>query len=73
MAVQAKLDELILNTAGAENKLAVAEDLSDEQLEGLTEEFRRVARRGGTEATDRNGGKNGQRARWRSRKAAGAG
>ena len=69
MAVQAKLDELIISTAGAENKLAVAEDLSDEQLEGLTEEFRRVARRGGTEATDRNGGKNGRR----SRKAAGAG
>ncbi len=43
MAVQLKLGELILAIRGAENRLAVAEEMSDEELEQLHEECRRRA------------------------------
>jgi low affinity Fe/Cu permease len=43
LAVQLKLSELILAAKGAENRLADAEELSDQELEHLHEEFRRRA------------------------------
>jgi low affinity Fe/Cu permease len=43
MAVQLKLAEIILAMKGAENRLALAEDLSDEELERLHEECRQRA------------------------------
>jgi low affinity Fe/Cu permease len=50
-AIQAKLDELIIHVAGADNKMVIAEDLSDEQLHRLKERFEKIAqqrqRRGG--------------------------
>lgn len=41
-ALQVKLDELIRSQKGARNMLVDAEDMSDEQLEALHEEFQRV-------------------------------
>ena len=41
-AIQVKLDELIRADKGARTTLVDAEDLSDEQLEKLHEEFQRV-------------------------------
>jgi low affinity Fe/Cu permease len=41
-ALQVKLDELIRSQKGARNMLVDAEDMSDEQLEKLHEEFQRV-------------------------------
>lgn len=43
MAVQVKLAELIIAVKGAHNKLAVAEDLSEKELEALEAEYRRRA------------------------------
>jgi low affinity Fe/Cu permease len=43
MAVQIKLAELIVAMKGAENRLANAEELSDDELERLHEEYRRCA------------------------------
>ena len=43
MAVQLKLAELILTMRGAENRLAVAEEMSDEELERLHAECRERA------------------------------
>ena len=40
LALQVKLSELIIAVKGAENKLATAEDLTEEDLERLHEEFR---------------------------------
>ena len=40
MALQVKLSELIIAVQGAENSLATAEDLTEEDLERLHEEFR---------------------------------
>ena len=40
MAIQLKLSELIIAVQDAENKLAVAEDLSEEELEALHEQYR---------------------------------
>ena len=40
MAVQVKLAELIIAMEGAKNKLASAEDLSEEELEDLHREYR---------------------------------
>ena len=40
MAIQLKLSELVLAMKGAQNKYAAIEDLSDEELEKLHEEFR---------------------------------
>lgn len=43
MALQLKLSELILAVNEAENRVAAAEDLSDEELEQLHEELRKRA------------------------------
>ncbi len=43
MALQIKLAELIFVVRGAKNRLATAEDLSDDDLEKLHQEFRRRA------------------------------
>jgi low affinity Fe/Cu permease len=40
LALQVKLSELIIAVRGAENRLATAEDLTEEDLERLHEEFR---------------------------------
>lgn len=40
LAMQIKLDELIVALRGAKNKIAMAEELSDEELEQLHEEYR---------------------------------
>ena len=42
-AIQIKLAELILRLNGADNKLATAEDLSDEELEQLHRHYKRQA------------------------------
>ena len=41
-AIQVKLDELLRSDEGARTKLVDAEDLSDERLEELHEEFKRL-------------------------------
>lgn len=43
MALQIKLAELIIVMQGAQNKIATAEDLSDEELERLHHEYRERA------------------------------
>ena len=43
LAVQLKLAELIIAVKGAENRLATAEDLSEEELEDLHEDYRQRA------------------------------
>ena len=43
MAVQLKLAELIMAATEAENRLATAEDLSEEELEELHKDFQRRA------------------------------
>jgi len=43
LAIQVKLDELIIKLHGAGNELAGAEDLCDEDLEALHETYRRRA------------------------------
>jgi low affinity Fe/Cu permease len=43
MALQAKLAELIIVIRGAKNELATAEDLSDEELEQLHQEYQERA------------------------------
>jgi low affinity Fe/Cu permease len=43
MALQIKLAELIIVMRGAQNKIATAEDLSDEELERLHREYRERA------------------------------
>ncbi len=43
MALQLKLSELILQIDAAENRFAIAEDMTDEELERLHEELRRQA------------------------------
>jgi low affinity Fe/Cu permease len=47
-AIQLKLDELILATQKARDRVAVAEDLSDEELESLKNEVK--ARKANEEA-----------------------
>jgi low affinity Fe/Cu permease len=54
-AVQLKLDELIRSVHGARNRLVDLEEMSDEELRELREEFRRVrkqADRSGKSAAD---------------------
>jgi low affinity Fe/Cu permease len=51
-ALHAKLDELIVHTVGARNKLAMAEDFSDAELKAAREHFKRVARSGGADVDD---------------------
>jgi low affinity Fe/Cu permease len=43
MALQIKLDELIFVMRGAKNRIAAAEDMSDEELERLHEQYRKRA------------------------------
>jgi low affinity Fe/Cu permease len=43
LAIQIKLSELVLAARGAENLLARVEDLSDEEMERLQQEYRRRA------------------------------
>jgi low affinity Fe/Cu permease len=43
MAVQIKLAELIIAVKGAQNRLANAEDLTEEELEQLHDEYRQKA------------------------------
>jgi low affinity Fe/Cu permease len=43
LALQLKLAELIIAVSQAENRLATAEDLSDEELEELHEQYRQCA------------------------------
>jgi low affinity Fe/Cu permease len=43
LAIQIKLSELVLAQQGAENRLARVEDLSDEEMDRLQEEYRRRA------------------------------
>lgn len=43
MALQTKLAELIIAVRGAKNEIAIAEDLSDEDLERLHEEYKKCA------------------------------
>jgi low affinity Fe/Cu permease len=40
LAIQVKLAELIITMKGAENRLALAEEMSDQELEQLHEQFR---------------------------------
>jgi low affinity Fe/Cu permease len=51
-ALHAKLDELIVHTIGARNKLVAAEELTEEELSHLKEHFRQIARKGGTHDVD---------------------
>jgi low affinity Fe/Cu permease len=53
MAVQLKLAELIIAVQGAQNSLANAEDLSEEELERLHDEYRERAKSLDTELTTR--------------------
>jgi len=50
-AIHLKLDELIRGVAGARNALINLQDLSDEQLEQLHNEFQRIRRSGLTVTT----------------------
>jgi low affinity Fe/Cu permease len=43
LAVQLKLAELIMAATGAENRLATAEDLSEEELEEMHKDYQRRA------------------------------
>ncbi len=47
-AIQLKLDELIRATAGTRNAMVNLEELSDEQITRLKQEFERLSRLGGT-------------------------
>jgi len=67
-ALHAKLDELIVHTVGARNKLAMAEDFSDAELEAAREHFKRVARAGGRDVNDSEGQSSGSRQNRRRRK-----
>jgi low affinity Fe/Cu permease len=51
-ALHAKLDELIVHTLGARNKLATAEDYSEEELKEIKRHFEAVAEKGGSNAID---------------------
>jgi low affinity Fe/Cu permease len=57
-AIQTKLDEIIVHMVGADNRLVVAEDLSDEDLDRLKGRFEKLAkqparrRKSGTAATN---------------------
>jgi low affinity Fe/Cu permease len=66
-ALHAKLDELIVHTVGARNKLAMAEDFSDKQLKQAREHFKRVARAGGRDVADEEGEHDGRSPRRNGR------
>jgi low affinity Fe/Cu permease len=63
-ALQVKLDELIRSGEGARNALVDAEDMSDEQLDELHEEFQRL-RRERRRGRDRSGKRTAASARGR--------
>ncbi|MBW3624630.1 MAG: low affinity iron permease family protein, partial [Armatimonadetes bacterium] len=48
-ALHLKLDEIIRVLDGAENRLMEAEDLQQQDLDQIREDFRKLARKGGTE------------------------
>ncbi|MEO8456768.1 MAG: low affinity iron permease family protein [Chloroflexota bacterium] len=54
-ALHAKLDELIVHTVGARNKLAMAEDFTEQQLKDAREHFKSVAKAGGAHMADVEG------------------
>jgi len=54
-ALHAKLDELIVHTVGARNKLAMAEDFTEDELKAARQHFKRVARAGGRHVADVEG------------------
>lgn len=56
-AIQIKLAELILRLDGADDKLATAEDLSDEELERLHREYKARAEKALSSLDRRRGGK----------------
>jgi low affinity Fe/Cu permease len=69
-AIHAKLDELVVHMRGADNKLVEAEDLSDEELQKLKDNFVRLAdrveetkesRSKGGQASNTNGGRASRR------------
>ena len=62
LALQVKLAELIHAVSGAKNRLATAEDLSDEELERLHAEYREMASAtlGHLERRRTTGARNGQ-------------
>ncbi|HEY7270417.1 MAG TPA: low affinity iron permease family protein [Dehalococcoidia bacterium] len=43
-AIHTKIDELLVATRGARNSIAVAEELSDQELTDLKDEFQEIAR-----------------------------
>lgn len=51
-ALHSKLDELIIHTLGAHNKLTMAEDFSDDELKHIKDHFKGVASKGGDETID---------------------
>jgi low affinity Fe/Cu permease len=57
MAVQLKLSELIIAVRGAENRLAAAEDMTEEELEQLHQEYRQCAEETLAHLQKRRGGK----------------
>jgi low affinity Fe/Cu permease len=44
-AIEAKLDELIVHMVGSDNRLVIAEDLSDEHLDRLKSRFEKLAKK----------------------------
>jgi low affinity Fe/Cu permease len=57
MALQLKLSELIIAVKGAENRLAAAEDMTEEDLEQLHQEYRQRAEETFDHLQKRRGGK----------------
>jgi low affinity Fe/Cu permease len=57
MAVQLKLSELIIAVKGAENRLAAAEDMTEDDLEQLHQEYRQRAEETFDHLQKRRGGK----------------
>jgi low affinity Fe/Cu permease len=60
LAVQVKLAELIIAVEGAHNKLANCEEMSEEELEELHEQYREQASIAKQELESRRGGKKGK-------------
>jgi low affinity Fe/Cu permease len=61
LALQAKLDELIVATGGADNKLVLAEELTDEEFHHLKAHFEKLAKN--RKQTPRRSAANGARRR----------
>lgn len=56
-AVQLKLDELIRSSSKARNTLLELQDMSDDQLQELAEEFKRLQKKKGAPASYRSPGR----------------